>query len=312
MRLPSMLRDDASAAPLFPCYRIIPFMLFTLLSALFSGLDHLALRLVSFSSPLSSLCNVTYTLCSLPCFISRFFFFTAQALSWLNFSSSLTVSTRWPYSSLSSCDLFVLLLYLILSYTPLSCLLFLLISLLSFFSFSLFRSRVLTQLCVGFCAAYRLFRGVFDFSLFSSHSFRRSALPRSSGLALNLLILYLFLPLSPLGAQQQLQPIVYNLYPSFGPTSGGTAVLLTGNSFSITSTYCQFGNSSHLSSPIPGGFISSSSVTCENPPSDLGYVIVEVTSDGGASFSASKTIFLYTGTIQYECICECSQTANMP
>ena len=83
-------------------------------------------------------------------------------------------------------------------------------------------------------------------------------------------------------------PSVYHLTPSFGASSGGTNVTVTGSNFKLNQgLHCRFGG---VVVPVVA-FLSTASVICMAPSHNIGFINVDVmndylTQDSRASFSS--------------------------
>eukprot|EP01132_Coremiostelium_polycephalum_P006126 gene6126-7632_t len=95
----------------------------------------------------------------------------------------------------------------------------------------------------------------------------------------------------------QLKYNVTSVTPTHGPSAGGTVVTLTGIGFfqfDPTSLICKFGNLS-----VPATFVNATTLTCTTPPLNqvegTSYinVSVQVSEDGGSSFSGANVFYSY-------------------
>ena len=104
-----------------------------------------------------------------------------------------------------------------------------------------------------------------------------------------LLILALFLAcVGPSGASA---PVVFELQPTLGPSAGGTMLTVTGNNLVGQDVFCKFGGDS-LVAPIT---LSTTQIVCDTPSSAASRVFVEVTTDGGLTYSHDRVAYLYSG-----------------
>ena len=112
------------------------------------------------------------------------------------------------------------------------------------------------------------------------------------GIQLLLLVsLYFF----PSVAEKLPIPKILRIDPPGGPNTGGTAVLIHGNHFFRSKTFCKFGE---LGQPILPELVTSSIVVCISPPAaDTNPTRVQllITSDGGYTFSSDRISFFYSG-----------------
>ena len=100
------------------------------------------------------------------------------------------------------------------------------------------------------------------------------------------------------GADELAPPILYDMAPVSGPTRGGTIVSLSGAHLvphaAAVPPVCRFGLGRLLARGSFRGIASHGVVTCSAPPADSGYeVAVELSLDGGASFTRSGFRFTY-------------------
>lgn len=93
-------------------------------------------------------------------------------------------------------------------------------------------------------------------------------------------------------AQSAGEPILYGLEPSSGPTSGGSVITLKGQNFVNSTTFCRFGGLDGIVAPLT---MSATQLVCESPARAASRVALEVTTDGGFSFSNSRKLFSYYG-----------------
>jgi hypothetical protein len=97
-------------------------------------------------------------------------------------------------------------------------------------------------------------------------------------------------------AQSLQQPVISRIEPAGGPQTGGTAVSVHGAHLVPAKTFCRFGESSNLISP---SLVTISIAVCISPPStnpNPTRVKLDVTNDGGLTFSGERASFFYTGT----------------
>jgi hypothetical protein len=83
-------------------------------------------------------------------------------------------------------------------------------------------------------------------------------------------------------------PAVSQVVPSFGPTIGGTRVMIGGSEFR-TGTACRFGESG---APVLGEYVTNTMVACRAPAGLAGDVMVQVSTDG-ETFSSGRHVFAY-------------------
>jgi len=97
---------------------------------------------------------------------------------------------------------------------------------------------------------------------------------------------------------------IAHIEPGRGPSSGGTPVTITGSnltgSFTFVSahTFCKWGNNGNLVKP---SFVSATRIICLSPASasvNPGKVVVQVTNDGGYTFSTDVMSYFYEGEAQ--------------
>lgn len=101
------------------------------------------------------------------------------------------------------------------------------------------------------------------------------------------MVLFLFSPLVR----------VFSLFPSSGSESGGTKVAISGSSFLNTSSlFCRFGHQE-----TPAIYFSSTSIECQAPRSNSGFVEVEVTTNH-FDFSSSGRSFQYLDVLRLDSI----------
>ena len=111
------------------------------------------------------------------------------------------------------------------------------------------------------------------------------------------LVLHLFLSFHVCSsiAENQLVPRVHRLDPPGGPKSGGTAVFIYGENFAPTKSFCKFGK---VVQSIFPSLVTSSIIVCFSPPSldpNPSRVQLQVTSDGGYTYSIDRVTFFYSG-----------------
>jgi hypothetical protein len=85
-------------------------------------------------------------------------------------------------------------------------------------------------------------------------------------------------------------PEVYELQPTLGPSAGGTMLTVTGNNLVGQDVFCKFGADS-LVAPIT---LSATQIVCDTPSNDASRVLVEVTTDGGLTYSQDRMTYLFS------------------
>jgi hypothetical protein len=86
-------------------------------------------------------------------------------------------------------------------------------------------------------------------------------------------------------------PTVTNVSPSAGPTTGGTAVTITGTNFVANNTTVKFGSSTASNVVVAG----TTSLTATAPPGTAGTVVdITVTTTGGTSTTSAADQYTYT------------------
>jgi CSLREA domain-containing protein len=92
------------------------------------------------------------------------------------------------------------------------------------------------------------------------------------------------------------QPVVTGISPSNGPTTGGTAIVISGSNFAVgQSTIDIGGNNCPVTNPNPSGDPNSSVKLHCTTPAGSGSVHVRVTTPGGTSDATANDLFTYTG-----------------
>jgi hypothetical protein len=124
----------------------------------------------------------------------------------------------------------------------------------------------------------------------------RQKMTGSFSLGSALLTLLLSPSLFPLTASVRAPPpSVQVINPPCGPKTGGTAVYIHGENFVRSKTFCRFGEVGRLISPT---LVTSSLVLCKSPPTSYlnpKRVQLQVTNDGGYTFSSDRISFFYSG-----------------
>ncbi len=90
-------------------------------------------------------------------------------------------------------------------------------------------------------------------------------------------------------------PILRTIEPAMGPLTGGTDILIVGDNFVPERTFCKFSHHSALVAPF---VVTSSRISCSVPASEQpnpNRIEVEVTNDGGYSFTTEKAAFYFAG-----------------
>jgi len=114
-----------------------------------------------------------------------------------------------------------------------------------------------------------------------------AASPRSGRVGFSLLAL-LF---ACVGCSEATAPAVYELQPTAGPAAGGTLLTVTGNNLVGTDVFCKFGTAV-LVAPI---MLSTTQMVCDTPSHAAARVFIEVTTDGGLTYSQNSIVYLYSG-----------------
>ena len=92
--------------------------------------------------------------------------------------------------------------------------------------------------------------------------------------------------------------IVFSIAPSFGPTNGSTAVVVSGSGFADKSTLsCRFGSVDPVISA--GTYINPNKISCISPPSEVAPLNVEI-SVNGVDFSDSGQRFEYVAPVRVQ------------
>ncbi|MGB1602117.1 MAG: IPT/TIG domain-containing protein, partial [Promethearchaeia archaeon] len=85
-------------------------------------------------------------------------------------------------------------------------------------------------------------------------------------------------------------PVVYDLQPTAGPSAGGTMLTVRGNNLVGPDVFCKFGNDVWVS-PVT---LTSTQIVCDTPKRDASRVFVEVTTNGGSTYSQNLATYLYS------------------
>ena len=109
---------------------------------------------------------------------------------------------------------------------------------------------------------------------------------RSGHLRLSILAIVLLC----LGFSDAAAPVVYELQPTVGPSAGGSMLTVRGNNLVGRDVFCKFGSDA-LVAPIT---LSATQMVCDTPSQAASRVMVEVTTDGGLSYSGNNVAYLYS------------------